>query len=53
MPADDRSKVPLKRHAHAIAAMNSNEAATIGIDKVHLGMPTSLINSVDPEAGRA
>jgi hypothetical protein len=53
MPADDRSKISLKRRAHAIAAMDSNEAATIGINKVHLCMPTGLINPIYPEAGRA
>ena len=53
MPADDRSKIFLKRCAHTIAAMDSNETATIGIDEVHLCMPTGLINPIYPEAGRA
>jgi hypothetical protein len=53
MPADDRSKIPLERHAHAIAAMDSNEAATIGVSEVNLCMPTGLIDPIYPEAGRA
>jgi hypothetical protein len=53
MLADDRSEIPLKRHTHAIAAMNSNEATTIGINEVHLCVPTGLVNPIYFETGRA
>jgi hypothetical protein len=53
MLADDRSEVPLKRYAHAIAAMDPDKTAAVGVGKVNLGVPTGLINPIYPEAGCA
>jgi hypothetical protein len=53
MLSDDRSEVSFKCRAHAIAAVNPNEAAAIGVKEVNLGVPAGLIDPIDLEAGRA
>jgi hypothetical protein len=53
MLSDDRSQVSFERHAHAIAAMDTDETATVGIVEMNLGVPASLVNSVHLKAGRA
>jgi len=53
MFSDDRSKVSLERHAHAIAAMDTDETAAVGVVEVNLGVPAGLVNSVHLKAGRA
>jgi hypothetical protein len=50
MLADDRSEVSLKRHTHAIAAMDADEPAAVEVD---LSVVPSLIDLVDLKAGRA
>jgi hypothetical protein len=53
MLSDDRSQVSFERHAHAIAAMNTDETATIGVIEVNLGVPAGLVNAVHLKASRA
>jgi hypothetical protein len=53
MLSNDRSQISLERHGHTIAAVNADKAAAVGIEEVDLGMPASLTNLVDLEAGRA
>jgi hypothetical protein len=48
MLSNDRSQVSFERHAHAIAAMDANEAATV---EVNLGVPAGLVNPVHLKAG--
>jgi hypothetical protein len=50
MLADDRSEVSLKRHTHAIAAMDMDEPANVEVD---LSVAPSLIDLVNPKASRA
>jgi hypothetical protein len=52
MPSDDRSQVSLERYGHAVSAVNTNEPAAVGVEKMNLGMPTSLVDSVHLEASR-
>jgi len=49
MLPNNRSQISLKRGAHAIAAVDANEAVTV---EMHFGMPTGLIDAIDLEAGR-
>jgi hypothetical protein len=49
MLSNDRSEISFKRSAHAIAAMDADEAATV---EVNLGVSASLMNPVHLETGR-
>jgi hypothetical protein len=49
MLPNNRSQISLKRCAHAIAAVNANEAAAV---EMHLGVSPGLIDAVHLEAGR-
>jgi hypothetical protein len=50
MPSDDRSQIPLERCRHAVAAVNADKTAAVGIEEVNLGVPTGLIDAVDFKA---
>jgi hypothetical protein len=49
MLPNNRSQTSLERCAHAIAAVDANEAVAV---EMHLGMPTGLIDAVHLEASR-
>jgi hypothetical protein len=49
MLPDDCSEISFKRRTHAIAAMDTDEAASVEVD---FGVSASLINPVHLEPGR-
>jgi hypothetical protein len=53
MFSDDRSQILLERCCHAVAAVNADKAAAVGIEEVDLGMLASLTDAIDLKTGRA
>jgi hypothetical protein len=51
--SDDRSQISFERPGYAVAAVNADEAAAIGVEEVNLSMPAGLPDLVNLEAGRA
>jgi hypothetical protein len=52
MFSDDRPEVSFKHRLHAIAAVDSNEAATVAVVEMHFSVPAGLMNSIHLETDR-
>jgi hypothetical protein len=52
MLSNDRSETSFELWAHAVAAVDANDAAAISVSEMNFGVPTGLINLTYLEASR-